>query len=196
MLVAATQRGRRGHVSRPLSSVWGHPAQKDPDRPHQYLLAHRRTWIRGRRAASSQCVTESRPGGLTQANDEGSASVTPRRLQCARIWRCACMGAALQPGGGGCVNACLDSSVMDEADPLAAALQENENLKAALLTRHRIGIAQGLVMARYGIDEGHAFRYLARRSQHANIKLRVLVDEVIAELTEDGKSRPPSGGPD
>ena len=59
---------------------------------------------------------------------------------------------------------------------------ENLNLKRALEHRHRIGLAQGIIMHRYGLDEGAAFRFLARLSQAANVKLY----EIAARVAQDG----------
>lgn len=46
-------------------------------------------------------------------------------------------------------------------------------------TRQHIGIAVGIVMQRYGLDQDRAFQYLARVSQSSNIKLREVAEEVI-----------------
>ena len=79
---------------------------------------------------------------------------------------------------------------------LAAALLEIEQLERALLTRHGIGVAQGMLMIRYGIGPEEAFRYLSRRSQDENTKLRDLALSVVNELRQvpwpgsDGE-RPP-----
>jgi AmiR/NasT family two-component response regulator len=47
-----------------------------------------------------------------------------------------------------------------------------ENLYTALGTRKVIGQALGIVMERYDLTEDRAFEYLARVSQHRNVKLR------------------------
>jgi transcriptional regulator with GAF, ATPase, and Fis domain len=62
------------------------------------------------------------------------------------------------------------------------AASEVENLAVALRTRHLIGLAQGMLMLRYGLDEDQAFRFLTRRSQEQNIKLRVVAESVVTEL--------------
>lgn len=56
------------------------------------------------------------------------------------------------------------------------------NLKRALRTRHEIGVAQGALMERYGLDEGAAFRYLARISQETNVKLYLVAAKIVKEL--------------
>lgn len=48
-------------------------------------------------------------------------------------------------------------------------------------SRHVIGIAQGILMQRYGMGEGTAFEVLRRYSNQDNVKLRDLAQRVIAE---------------
>jgi GAF domain-containing protein len=66
-----------------------------------------------------------------------------------------------------------------------AAAHKQDNLQTAMQSRHTIGVAQGLLMQRYGITEGAAFQVLSRQSQEANVKLRDvarrLVELAIAE---------------
>jgi GAF domain-containing protein len=59
-----------------------------------------------------------------------------------------------------------------------------ENLLQAMTTRQRIGVAVGIVMERYGLDEQRAFQYLARVSQNSNVKLREIADEVVDSTNE------------
>jgi AmiR/NasT family two-component response regulator len=67
-------------------------------------------------------------------------------------------------------------------DPeLYAALEPIRHLKIALKSRTQIGVAVGVVMARYRMDERQAFGYLTRRSMEANVKVR---DVAVAVLTE------------
>jgi hypothetical protein len=68
-----------------------------------------------------------------------------------------------------------------------AATGEIGGLNTALQTRHRIGMAQGLLMQRYQLDEERAFRFLARISQDANVKLHDVATKVIAEAKHDGQ---------
>ena len=69
---------------------------------------------------------------------------------------------------------------------LAQALEEITQLKEALLTRHLIGMAQGVLMSVYGLDVDRAFTYLVRRSQNENIKLRELAPQIVEELCVGG----------
>jgi AmiR/NasT family two-component response regulator len=71
-------------------------------------------------------------------------------------------------------------------EEILAAKGEIAQLNAALQTRHLIGVAQGMLMLRYGIDVQTAFDYLSRRSQDENIKLRELARRVVADLSELG----------
>jgi len=63
-----------------------------------------------------------------------------------------------------------------------------ENLRAALVTRELIGQAQGILMERERITAAQAFDILRRASQHLNVKLR----EVAQDLVENGE-RPDTG---
>jgi hypothetical protein len=66
-----------------------------------------------------------------------------------------------------------------------------ENLNAALGTRETIGEALGILMERERITADQAFDILRRASQHLNIKLR----DVAQNLVETGES-PDTGKPD
>jgi GAF domain-containing protein len=61
--------------------------------------------------------------------------------------------------------------------------QTEENLRSALVTRTRIGQAQGILMERLKITPNQAFGLLSRLSQQSNIKLR----EVARRLVETGE---------
>jgi GAF domain-containing protein len=59
------------------------------------------------------------------------------------------------------------------------ANQQEGQLKAALLTRDRIGQAKGMIMERYGIDDVRAFQMLRQLSQEENMKLTEVADRII-----------------
>jgi GAF domain-containing protein len=59
------------------------------------------------------------------------------------------------------------------------ATQQEQQLKAALLTRDRIGQAKGIIMERFHVDSVRAFEMLRQLSQEGNIKLVELADRVI-----------------
>lgn len=67
-----------------------------------------------------------------------------------------------------------------------ATTGEIGGLNTALQTRHRIGMAQGLLMQRYQLDEDQAFQFLRRISQDANVKLHDVAAKVIAEAKQNG----------
>ncbi|MEU4035404.1 ANTAR domain-containing protein [Streptomyces collinus] len=76
-------------------------------------------------------------------------------------------------------------------DPLRPSYEdlhkEVRALRARVRTAPVIGMAQGMLMARYGLpDSGTAFRELRAASQRCNVPLRVLVSAVVA-------ARPPEG---
>jgi len=56
---------------------------------------------------------------------------------------------------------------------------EVKTLREAVQTRTRIGQAVGIVMERYKIPEQQAFAFLTRLSQHRNVKLRHIAEELI-----------------
>lgn len=56
-----------------------------------------------------------------------------------------------------------------------------ENLRVALETRRTIGMAVGIVMERYQLDEQGAFGFLTRLSQTSNVKLREVAAAIIAD---------------
>lgn len=56
-------------------------------------------------------------------------------------------------------------------------------LQTALTSRHAIGMAQGILMERYGLNQQRSFELLRRTSSVHNIKLR----EVAASLAETGR---------
>lgn len=62
------------------------------------------------------------------------------------------------------------------------AIQEKQQLRAALGSRDIIGQAKGMIMERYKLDAGEAFALLARLSQDTNTKL---VD-VAVQIVEAG----------
>jgi len=64
-----------------------------------------------------------------------------------------------------------------------------ETLKAALGARNAIGLAIGMTMERYGLDEQRAFNFLVRVSQTSNVKLRVVAEEVV-EQASAGEAKP------
>ena len=53
-------------------------------------------------------------------------------------------------------------------------------LENALTSRHRIGLAQGMLMERYGLSEVTSFEALKRLSSHTNRPLRDIAHDVVA----------------
>jgi GAF domain-containing protein len=67
-----------------------------------------------------------------------------------------------------------------------ASTNEIDQLHKALQSRHTIGVAQGLLMNRYGLTEDTSFRFLSRVSQDTNTKLRDVAARVIEETKGEG----------
>ena len=64
--------------------------------------------------------------------------------------------------------------------------QEIHNLQEAMRTRTTIGQAVGIVMERYKLTDERAFAFLTRVSQHRNIKLRLVAQEIVTDLQQQG----------
>jgi hypothetical protein len=62
-----------------------------------------------------------------------------------------------------------------------AARREIANLQTALESSRTIGVAIGLLMARFRLTEEQAFRYLARCSQQENVKVRALAEQAVRD---------------
>jgi hypothetical protein len=71
--------------------------------------------------------------------------------------------------------------------------RELADLRAALRSRQTIGLACGLVMARFGIGPEEAFAYLSRRSQDSNRKLRTVAGDIVREAAQVRENS--AGGP-
>lgn len=67
------------------------------------------------------------------------------------------------------------------ASAALAAVRKEQDIWAAVDSRHIIGQAQGILMERYSLGSDQAFAVLRRYSQHHNIKLR----EVARQLVQD-----------
>ena len=66
-----------------------------------------------------------------------------------------------------------------------AYAQEVQTLRDAVQTRQMIGQAVGVVMERYKLNDQRAFAFLTRLSSTRNVKLRLIAQEVVAELGDD-----------
>lgn len=62
---------------------------------------------------------------------------------------------------------------------------EITNLNEALETRTTIGKAMGIVMERYQLNDERAFAFLTRLSQHRNVKLRLIAEELVAAVATE-----------
>ena len=59
------------------------------------------------------------------------------------------------------------------------AVTERDNLNRAVAARHRIGLAQGILMSRHQITAEQAFALLRRQSQNTHAKPRTIAQTVI-----------------
>lgn len=74
-----------------------------------------------------------------------------------------------------------------------AYAHEVTNLSEALETRTTIGKAMGIVMERYELNDERAFAFLTRLSQHRNVKLRLVAEEIVAEVARKAVETAESG---
>jgi GAF domain-containing protein len=86
---------------------------------------------------------------------------------------------------------------VDRAETFAAhvsvvlgSMREEAQLRVAVLSKHLIGQAQGILMERYDLTSGQAFGVLRRYSQTANRKLREVAEQVVATRGLPGEERP------
>lgn len=65
--------------------------------------------------------------------------------------------------------------------------RHNDGLNTALQTRQAIGVAQGMLMQRYGLTLDQSFEVLRRYSNDNNIRLRALAEQLIlaGRITND-----------
>ncbi|HEX5907285.1 MAG TPA: ANTAR domain-containing protein [Propionibacteriaceae bacterium] len=59
------------------------------------------------------------------------------------------------------------------------AVMERDNLNLAVAARHRVGLAQGILMTRRQLTADQAFALLKRESQNSHVKLRAIAQTVI-----------------
>ncbi len=59
------------------------------------------------------------------------------------------------------------------------AAMERDNLNRAVAARHRVGLAQGILMTRRQLTASEAFALLKRESQNTHVKLRTIAQRVI-----------------
>jgi hypothetical protein len=74
----------------------------------------------------------------------------------------------------------------EPASTAVAVVEKVEGLRTGMQTRHLIGMAQGMLMLRYGLDVDQSFAFLTRTSQQSNVKLRDIAARVMDELQRTG----------
>ena len=75
------------------------------------------------------------------------------------------------------------------------AVVERDHLSRAVAARHRVGLAQGILMTRRQLTADQAFTLLKRESQNTRVKLRTIAETVIqtGDLPVGGRVRPDEG---
>jgi hypothetical protein len=65
------------------------------------------------------------------------------------------------------------------ASLVLGAVMERDNLNRAVAARHRVGLAQGILMTRRQLTADQAFALLKRESQNTHVKLQTIAQTVI-----------------
>ncbi len=73
-------------------------------------------------------------------------------------------------------------------------MRREDELTTAMESRRTIGMALGIVMQRFDVDDSRAFRYLTRVSNDHNIKLRDVATQVIRDHNERTRNGNGKGG--
>jgi hypothetical protein len=73
----------------------------------------------------------------------------------------------------------LAEAFAQHASLALGAVMERDNLNRAVAARHRVGVAQGILMTRRQVTAEQAFALLKRRSQNTHVKLRTIAQTVI-----------------
>ena len=94
----------------------------------------------------------------------------------------------------GPAQAALGTLLGSHASAALAAAKTEAGLREAMQGRHVIGLAQGILMERFSLDEDAAFAVLRRYSQDLNLKLRAVAQEfvesrVLPSMDPPGRSR-------
>jgi hypothetical protein len=84
----------------------------------------------------------------------------------------------------------VPAAAVDEPGELAKLRAEVTGLRRALESRGPIERAKGVLMYRHGWTAEEAFDHLVNLSQHTNVRLAELVDDVIAEASADRSPEP------
>ena len=73
----------------------------------------------------------------------------------------------------------LAEAFAHQASLALEAVMERDNLNRAVAARHRVGLAQGILMTRRQLTADQAFTLLKHESQNTHVKLRTIAQTVI-----------------
>ena len=120
------------------------------------------------------------PQWAPQAADLGIGSTLSVRIETpVRQSRAALNLYAKRPGSFDHTDVAIASILARHAGIALADARNQEQLRTALRSRQTIGVAQGILMQRFGLDLDQAFEVLHRYSQDNNIKLRTLAENLV-----------------
>jgi AmiR/NasT family two-component response regulator len=103
----------------------------------------------------------------------------PPDLACTTALVAACQRMGAAPDVAALWRTVVEEAVAMIAADAAAVVTERDNLNRAVAARHRVGVAQGILMTRYQLTADQAFTLLKRQSQNTNVKLRTIAQTVI-----------------
>jgi hypothetical protein len=83
----------------------------------------------------------------------------------------------------------------DLASTALAVVEKVEGLQTALQTRHLIGMAQGMLMLRYGLDQDQAFAFLSRTSSRTTSSSPTSPPESSRSFGRQAGGRNPEAAP-
>jgi hypothetical protein len=82
-----------------------------------------------------------------------------------------------------------------DSTPAPDLAAEVAQLRNALVSNRRIGMAMGILMRDRDVDEQEAFAVLRRISQNSNRKLRDVAEDVICCVPRQTRGEPKASGP-
>ena len=82
-----------------------------------------------------------------------------------------------------------------DGTPAPDLAEEVAQLREALVSNRRIGMAMGILMRDRNVDEQEAFAVLRRISQNSNRKLHDVAEDVICCVPRQTRGEPKASGP-
>jgi hypothetical protein len=130
------------------------------------------------------------PAFARQARELGVGSVIACGLRIGPALRAALVLQSAEPGAFDGLAAEAADVYATHASSALARSQNTDSLRDAVRTRQVIGEASGILMERHRIGSPDAFGLLVRASQHLNVKLRAVAEQVVRTGQDPHTLRP------